>query len=604
MTINYSRHFNKINLNRFVILLNPALLIYSIIDCRQDELIDLDVTDINTSYTTESTSSLTFSYPGFITTWSGQTITIPTDPGLTYNYSVDWNNDGTNDETGITGDITHTFETGGNHTIQITGTFPAIRFGKLPKEEAEKIISIDQWGKNEWHSTQLAFAGCSNLQVRATDIPDFSKVTSMFGMFRGASLANPDVSNWDTRNVEQCQSMFRNTDEANPDFSNWDISKWKNFSGSQTNIFAESGLTQENYEKALIRFAAHESDPTLNLPNDINLGLIPVTICNPEAQAAKALLLSKGWEIHDQGLDPQCQPGPSAFSELPEKLSELNLYENENLGDLTPSPAVFQYELNTALFTDHAKKQRIIAIPAGEQMISNGDKLPHFPDNTIISKTFYYNFDNRNPSLGRKIIETRVLVKQNGEWVTGNYLWNNAQTEAFLTEERSNTDVSFIDSDGNNINIGYVVPSKDDCFTCHQTNSNATPIGPKLRNMNLVANGRNQLQSLIDRQWLSGIFHPDEISILPNLTDPNESVENRARAYFEVNCAHCHTDGGLMQSLDIRLDFDTQLVETGIKSKGEIIEIFMANRFMPIIGTTVVDEEGLELIKAYIERLN
>ncbi|MCB0520515.1 MAG: hypothetical protein KDD27_16365, partial [Saprospiraceae bacterium] len=72
----------------------------------------------------------------FVTTWktdnpgsSGPTsITIPTQLALSYNYDVDWNNDGIFDQTGISGDIVHDFGVAGTYTIRIRGTFPAIDF--------------------------------------------------------------------------------------------------------------------------------------------------------------------------------------------------------------------------------------------------------------------------------------------------------------------------------------------------------------------------------------------------------------------------------------------------------------------------------------------
>ena len=67
----------------------------------------------------------------FVTTWEttadSETITIPT-TGMGYLYDVDWENDGTFDDIGLTGDATHTFPTAGVQTIAIRGDFPRIFF--------------------------------------------------------------------------------------------------------------------------------------------------------------------------------------------------------------------------------------------------------------------------------------------------------------------------------------------------------------------------------------------------------------------------------------------------------------------------------------------
>ena len=90
----------------------------------------------------------------FVTTWkpdnpgtsSSTAITIPTNSGIdVYNYDVDWDNDGTFDQFGITGDVTHDFGTTATQTIRIQGTFPRITFNNLGSDD-EKIISVDQWG--------------------------------------------------------------------------------------------------------------------------------------------------------------------------------------------------------------------------------------------------------------------------------------------------------------------------------------------------------------------------------------------------------------------------------------------------------------------------
>ena len=95
-------------------------------------------------------------------------------------------------------------------------------------------------------------------------------------------------------------------------------------------------------------------------------------------------------------------------------LSQMGVFSG-NLSDLNPADGVQLYEINSTLFTDYAHKQRLIRLPQGQKMQYNGnDLLPSFPDNTLISKTFYYNIDERDPSLGKKIIETRILLKVNG----------------------------------------------------------------------------------------------------------------------------------------------------------------------------------------------
>ena len=114
----------------------------------------------------------------FITTWktdnpgtsNSSSIIIPTFPGETYNYDVDWNNDGVYNlvDIGKTGSVTHDFGTPGTYTIRIRGTFPRIYFngsGSTGLGDSRKLISIDQWGTISWTSMEYAFSGCYNLQT-------------------------------------------------------------------------------------------------------------------------------------------------------------------------------------------------------------------------------------------------------------------------------------------------------------------------------------------------------------------------------------------------------------------------------------------------------
>ena len=67
--------------------------------------------------------------------------------------------------------------------------------------DKDKITDIKQWGTIAWSSFLSAFFGCSNMLTTANDVPNVSSVTNMGNMFRNASSANPDTTNWDVSSV-------------------------------------------------------------------------------------------------------------------------------------------------------------------------------------------------------------------------------------------------------------------------------------------------------------------------------------------------------------------------------------------------------------------
>ena len=298
---------------------------------------------------------------------------------------------------------------------------------------------------------------------------------------------------------------------------------------------------------------------------------------------------------------------PAVVAEFKTNLSELNLYSRD-ISDLIISPKAFEYEIGTPLFSDYAHKERLIALPDNTSLQYNGDGLPIFPDNTVIAKTFYYNLDERDLSTGRQIIETRVLIKSNGIWEYGDYKWNADQTEAVLDPSGSILPITWIDIEGNERSTQYEIPSNQDCFTCHSSYDNTTPIGPKLRALNFDRNGVNQLQNLINTGQLTGITEVSSIDSVPNWQDLSYSVEERSRAYFEVNCAHCHIPGGFCDDQStLNLDFSTPFSETNIVERKQSISVRISENNpgfrMPFIGTTLLHEEGISLIQEFLDSL-
>jgi len=305
-------------------------------------------------------------------------------------------------------------------------------------------------------------------------------------------------------------------------------------------------------------------------------------------------------------------PEPEASLTFKTNLSDMGVYTG-NLSNLTPEEDVYLYDLNSRLFTDYAHKQRLIRMPEGEAMqFNNSNLLPTFPDNTLISKTFFYYEDESNLASNKIIVETRILIKTEGTWKIGNYKWNSEMTEAVYTNDGSIVSVEYLNTEGITQNIEYQIPANDDCVKCHQINDVKTPIGPKLRNMNFNPNNGsvniNQLQYFINEGLLEGVSNPSDITVLPDWEDDNYNIFEQGRGYMEINCAHCHQPGGFTPTtflLDFRLEvpFD----DTGIYSRrGQIedrIQSTTAKYLMPIIGRSLVHNEGVEMMLEYLQAI-
>ncbi len=195
------------------------LLLTLLLLCSFDSLLaktNPDMSSLNDSKGELSKESYNNAFLPFITTWNtaalssgssnSTSITIPTE-GIGYNYDVDWNNDGTYDEFGVTGSLTHDYGTAGTYSVAIRGTFPRIYFSN--SGDKLKLVSIDQWGDIVWSSMGRAFFGCQNMVLNATDVPNTAAVTDMsfmFGLCQSFNQALPDGFN--TSAVTNMWGMF------------------------------------------------------------------------------------------------------------------------------------------------------------------------------------------------------------------------------------------------------------------------------------------------------------------------------------------------------------------------------------------------------------
>jgi uncharacterized repeat protein (TIGR03806 family) len=265
-------------------------------------------------------------------------------------------------------------------------------------------------------------------------------------------------------------------------------------------------------------------------------------------------------------------------------------------------------ELSSTLFTDYSHKQRLVKLPAGTKMEKLNDGAIEFPNGTILTKTFFYYNDDRDKSLGKQIIETRLEIKENDIWNVATYIWNKQQTDAMLETNGLETKISWISENGTTRSTNYQVPTENQCMTCHQSNSKITPLGPTLRNLNLTVNRNNSNLNQIDYLQSVGILTEFDISQIDHIVDyknTEASLTQRSRAYLDMNCAHCHNPKGWDLSTQRPYDFryETPLEQTGILLKKEKVVNTMMRGKMPFIGTTMLDEEGIELLKAFTESL-
>ncbi|MCI4669888.1 MAG: hypothetical protein MRZ79_17260 [Bacteroidia bacterium] len=290
-----------------------------------------------------------------------------------------------------------------------------------------------------------------------------------------------------------------------------------------------------------------------------------------------------------------------------QNLSAYNIFEG-NAADLIPASDFHLVELSSILFTDYSHKQRLIKVPAGTKMTKQNDGTIDYPDGTIMTKTFFYQNDERDSSLGKRIIETRLEIKENGIWNIATYLWNQSQTEATLSLDGLDTQVNWVNAAGIPRSTLYHVPSQNECMTCHQSDSEISPIGPSLRNLNrLVERNGTNLNQLTHLQSIGILddFDITQASRIVNYNDPTASLSDRGRAYMDMNCAHCHNPDGWDYATERQFDFryETSLAQSGILFEEDKISNALLDGEMPFIGTTLLDEEGVSLVIEYLDSL-
>jgi uncharacterized repeat protein (TIGR03806 family) len=302
---------------------------------------------------------------------------------------------------------------------------------------------------------------------------------------------------------------------------------------------------------------------------------------------------------------------PDHSQRFPRRLSRTGLFASVAGHRLTPG--MIPYSVNAPLWSDGAFKERSLHMPphdgqdqgqsqGGAGMTSNLGWS--FPDGTVLVKSF--GFDSESGE--RRWVETRLLTRQQGEWVGYSYAWNREQTEAHLVGSKGrDASVEVSSVDGGKHRLDWRFPSRSECMVCHSRAANFV-LGLSTLQMNREHDyggvRANQLEALhylgvlkpawsdeerkslrkrlretgVNRYRLDSRVEqitgagagqamlPAELpfhwsAAFPRLVDPYDPrapLQARARSYLHSNCAQCHVQAGGGNS-QISLEFSKSL---------------------------------------------
>ena len=300
----------------------------------------------------------------------------------------------------------------------------------------------------------------------------------------------------------------------------------------------------------------------------------------------------------------------------PAHLSEFGFFPDPKTR--APAQRLMRYDLETALFSDYAEKERYIYVPAGKQARYDPEKALDLPVGSALVKTFGYHLDG-----AFKPLETRVLLHRAEGWVPIPYVWNAAGTDADLKRAGTRIPLHFTDSSGEAHDISYAVPNQNQCKDCHGLSGQVTPIGVKARYLN----HGGQLEALRSAGMLDRL--PADAPKVARWNDAGAPLEARARAYLEINCAHCHNPAGAASNSGLFFELARTDPETrGILKRptaagrgsgtydfdmvpGDAEASILIYRMqstdpgiaMPELGRATVHKEGVALVRQWIDSL-
>jgi uncharacterized repeat protein (TIGR03806 family) len=316
-------------------------------------------------------------------------------------------------------------------------------------------------------------------------------------------------------------------------------------------------------------------------------------------------------------------PGKSQAIAFPHRLSETGLFAS--VADQQPAAGVVRYSINAEPWEDSAAAERFIGLP-GDSRITKNSNTWQFPQDAVLAKTLSIEVDAS--SRRRRRVETQILHNTGSDWRAYCYQWNDAQTDATLLGAEAAERTYEVAGNGHHRRSHHFA-SRAECLRCH--NPWAGPVLgfqiPQLDKPHQYGDRTvRQLDALVQLGLVDSAVAGEKRRPLADPRNPSADLNERARAYLHVNCAHCHraNAGSAVASqmvYDLPLD-QTAMIGTrptqgsfGIHAAeviapGDPFRSVLLYRMskvgpghMPYIGSQLVDADGLALIQRWIKEL-
>lgn len=319
----------------------------------------------------------------------------------------------------------------------------------------------------------------------------------------------------------------------------------------------------------------------------------------------------------------QANPPPTASQNFPNRLSETGLFRSVEKHEL--APGVSPFEVNAAMWSDHATAQRFVALPF-DSKISAAERPWRFPSNAVLLRTISMEMERGN-ARSKKRLETQLLHFTGDGWGAYTYRWNANQTDATLVPKEGAEETLRVtdSSEPGGVRIQtWRFHARAECLRCHNPWC-GTALGFQPEQLNREANAGNQLDHFEAENFFDS--PPKKAALtLASPYDARADLEKRARSYLHINCSHCHREnagGSVPSEFNIDLPLakthalarpirgDLGLEHAQVISPGNPFSSVILFRTsstgrsrMPYLGSKVVDEDGIALLREWIGNLS